>query len=217
MASRNELYLATATGDLPSLRNAFLTSNSIPCTHASTCFPNNNTLPCPRTAELLANHAAEHGQLETWCYLFDNYLQSPSQSIPWDSLRHTARRGDVTFADAFQLRQPGWADSVEPQSVLNRPRSMTVVKLAVMRGHLDFLGYLVEKGYCDINAGGRELSPVRMVVGMDIEDDESMKRLKFLVRLGAHVDGTGAVEAADAVGRPAEIVHYLQARQTAEQ
>ena len=44
-----------------------------------------------------------------------------------------------------------------------------------------------------------------------------MKRLEFLVRHGARVAGTGAVEAADAVGRPAEIVHYLQACQTAEQ
>lgn len=43
-----------------------------------------------------------------------------------------------------------------------------------------------------------------------------MKRLEFLVGKGAYVVGTGAVRSAKEVSRPAEIVQYLQACESAE-
>jgi hypothetical protein len=50
----------------------------------------------------------------------------------------------------------------------------------------------------------------------DTFSDECMRRLSFLVRKGARVSGTGAVEAASEIGRSAQIVELLRAREQEE-
>ncbi len=172
MRSLEELSKLVADSNLEDLRVAFASPDHLPCIHITGSCSNDRTAPCPRTVEYLADQAAKDGQLEVWCYLFDSCLNASSREISWHSMRHVVRGGDVEFAEAFELRQPGWANSIEPMSAPNKTRSMTLIKLAVMRGQLDFLDYLTDKCHCDVNAGGNERSSVCMVVRMDIDDGQ---------------------------------------------
>ena len=163
---RRDLGAQAVSGDIAALRTHFAAAT--------------NTTESADTnlVRLLADDAARAGQVETWCYLFDTFLRPRGEQIPWSNLQHAARRGDVELGRAFQQRQTGWANAIEPPNIRGHPQTQTVLRLACMRGQLHFVKFMIEECGCDVNhdASGRSL--IRMLVCMDLDDGR--KSFKFL-------------------------------------
>jgi hypothetical protein len=170
MTTIEHLRRVVRTGNITMLRDAYPSPlDGKVCTHPPDgCRVEGTT--CIRTTVDLADLACEFGQLSMWTYLFDTYLENEIESISWTSIRHITRKGNVEFSRAFQLRRPGWANSMEPKGIHDRPQPMNIVKLATMHGQLDFLDYLFEHCGCDVNLGGLGNSPVCFALKMDIDD-----------------------------------------------
>lgn len=179
MASLEQVRVLVAAGKLQDLRAVISAPDRIPCINSpGNCQAGDEAL-CPHSAEYLADHAAQSGQLQVWCYLFDTSVRPHGAGVPWESIRHVTRRGDVEFAAAFQARQPGWANSMEPLDIYGRPPTMNVVKLAMMRGQMDFVRYIVEGCDCGINGDGMKFSPVTTILRMEIDDGEKSSHRSF--------------------------------------
>ena len=170
IASLTDLRSIISNSNLNTLSSALSQPSLIPCTHpGSQC----SGSPCSCTINLLATYAAEVKSLQTWCLLFDTHIQPAGQDISWDAIRHVSRRGDEQFATAFQQREPGWANRMEPPSVRHGHQSMTVAKLAVMHGRMEFVRFLVDHCGCDVSSDGRGGELLRMLVNLDIDDGKS--------------------------------------------
>lgn len=228
MASLEDVRTLVSVGQLDRLHAVFSAPDRIPCIRTPRSCVVGDEVLCPHSAEYLADHAAQSKQLAVWCFLFDTYIKPHAGDISWQTVCHVVRRGDIEFAAEFETRQPGWSNSIEPVDVYGREPSLSVVKLAMMRGHLAFVKYLVENCDCDVNAGPSGSDLIGAVAKLDIDDgeccilhdvqlerklievDECMRRIQFLVNLGARLDAA-AVEAARSVSRSTVIVQFLEA------
>ncbi|KAI4256050.1 MAG: hypothetical protein L6R42_006430 [Xanthoria sp. 1 TBL-2021] len=116
-------------------------------------------------------------------------------SIPWHCLRDAAYRGDISLAETFFQRDPDCFNATEPPPAIG-----SVVRdghqqfnIAIRNNRFEYIDFMLAHGG-DINTGlddGNDL--LRMVVRCAVEDEVTMRRVRFLASRGVNVKESGAL------------------------
>ncbi|KAL8802309.1 MAG: hypothetical protein Q9182_003887 [Xanthomendoza sp. 2 TL-2023] len=118
--------------------------------------------------------------------------------IPWNSLRDAAYRGDIPLAQAFLQQDPNCFNATEPPpaiKLVDRDGHQQF-NIAIRNDRFDYIDFMLAHGG-DINAGldaGNDL--LRMVVRCAVEDEVTMRRVKFLASRGVNVRDSAALREA---------------------
>ena len=78
-------------------------------------------VPCLEKLKYLAEHAVEHSQIEVFNYLWDNFLGPGHVQLSPRSLKRTAEKGMMDFAEAFWARDPDCFKLLLPIYFFGRP------------------------------------------------------------------------------------------------
>ena len=177
---------------LPSLpqehQNALCSHLSGPC----------NELPCTATIVHSSAAAAQEGQAEVFAYLWDTFLAPRgTKAISWPCLRAAAFQGSIPLAQAFWSRDSECFDTTEPRAVHGPVArdSNHQVNIAIRNDRFEYVDFMLAHG-ADINAGFPRNDLLKMVVRCAVDDETTLRRIRFLVSRGARVAGSGALRAA---------------------
>jgi hypothetical protein len=120
----------------------------------------------------LLNTASEAGQVHVFEYLWDGFAEQQNIQIPWESLKAAALQGSLELAEAFRQREPGFFARGEPKGPRGSQLGNTQIKVALLRGNLQYIDYLLGLG-ADLNENFPEQSPIRATVRAEIDDGTS--------------------------------------------
>lgn len=130
------------------------------------------TIPYNLLLTRLLNNASDAGQVDVFEYLWDGFMKQQNVQIPWDTLKSAARQGSLGLAEAIRQREPGFFARREPKGPRGSQLGNTQIKVALLRGNLHCIDYLLGLG-ADINENFPKQSPVRAMVRADIDDGMS--------------------------------------------
>ncbi|KAL8683131.1 MAG: hypothetical protein Q9186_000844 [Xanthomendoza sp. 1 TL-2023] len=116
-------------------------------------------------------------------------------SIPWSSLRDAAYRGDIPLAETFLQQDPDCFNATEPPPAIGPVDrdGHQQFNIAIRNDRFEYIDFMLAHGG-DINAGfegGNDL--LRMVVRCAVEDEITMRRVRFLASRGVNVKESGAL------------------------
>jgi hypothetical protein len=120
----------------------------------------------------LLNTASEAGHIEVFEYLWDGFMKKQNVQVPWETVKSAARQGSLRLAEAIRQRDPGFFARGEPKGPRGSRLGNTQIKVALLRGNLHYIDYLLGLG-ADINENFPEQSPIRATVRADIDDGMS--------------------------------------------
>lgn len=130
------------------------------------------TIPFRLLLTRLLNTASEAGQVHVFKYLWDGFAKQQEIQIPWESLKAAALQGSLELLEAFRQREPGFFARGEPKGPRGSQLGNTQIKIALLRGNLQYIDYLLGLG-ADINENFPEQSPIRATVRAEIGDGKS--------------------------------------------
>lgn len=153
-------------------------------------------IPCTASITTLSIAAAEGNRTAIFAYLWDRYLAPHGvQAIPWPCLKTAAFQGNIALAEVFWCRDPDCFRRNQPPGVRGPPNISDQFKIAIRRDRYDYIDFMLAHG-ADINAGLPEIDLLKTVVRCAVDDQETVRRINFLVSRGARVRDSAALCAA---------------------
>ncbi|KAL9601918.1 MAG: hypothetical protein Q9179_002705 [Wetmoreana sp. 5 TL-2023] len=154
-----------------------------------------NDIPCTARILIYCRAAVEGNQTEVFGYLWDKYLAPRgAQAISWPCLNTAAFQGDISLAKTFWSRDPDCFQRTQPPGICGPPEGYhnSQFKIAIRSDRYEYIDFMLAHG-ADINVGFPESDLLKMVVRCAVDDQTTLRRIRFLVPRGARIRDSGAL------------------------
>ena len=209
-------HKACKSGDIDTVRSYFEATPS-PISSPQT---DSSTSPSPASPRrLILNRtsitsiliaACEGNQSSTFAYIWDEIITPHEPTpIPWPCLKAAAHHGSILLAQELWARDPDCFKTTEPPAIRGYQRDgHQQFNIAIRNDNYDYIDFMIAHGG-DLNAGLEGDNDIlKMVVNCAVEDEVTMRRVRFLVDRGVKIEESMALREA-VRGGAVELVKLL--------